>query len=492
MSKTRWGLGGWAMAATLCVSCTSGLREAARDSETTSTSATTTTSPTTTSPAPETTQRPSETTAGPKAAVDGADGSTDPYYPNLGNGGYDVSSYDLRLDIGPDASSFKGVATIEAVATERLHTFVLDLQGMEVDEVLVQGQPAPIERKDVNMRIDPADDLPENQKFTTVVTYHGSPNAVADPLIDGLGWVSEGDTSYVAAEPNAASSWFPGNDHPSDKAVFTFTITVPEGQEAVANGRLVSNTTADGRSTFRWEGSGQMATYLATVAVGQFRFVTEPNEGGIPIEHAVAERFADRAPNVLNDTGDMISYFESLFGPYPFDVYGLLVVDQPLSFALETQTRSLFGLDLWESTEIRAHELAHQWFGDSLSPASWNEIWLNEGFAQYAEWLWGEHVGGRSVDDQISGLGGLDLPPGAPGVASLFHPSVYDRGAACLHALRKQIGDTAFFDTLRAWARDYRDRSVTTAEFIALAERVSGQSLDQLFKRWLYDVGYPD
>jgi aminopeptidase N len=241
-----------------------------------------------------------------------------------------------------------------------------------------------------------------------------------------------------------------------------------------------------------------MSTYLATLAIGRFR-LDRSKIAGIRSVVAVDPREARPARGPLRSQGKIVKLFRRLFGPYPFNSMGAIVDDADfVGYALETQTRPIYPMA--PDRMLLAHEIAHQWFGDSVTPARWDEIWLNEGFATWAEWRWREAAGGQTTARTFAELfatparstGFWNPPPGAPGgPQNLFAESVYDRGAMTLEALRQQIGDDAFYATLRAWAAEHRYGNVTTPAFIALAEAQSGQQLDQLFQRWLYEEGKP-
>jgi aminopeptidase N len=463
--------------------------------------------PTTTTGETSTTTTPSTTTSSSPeaAATDGATGAGDAYYPELGNGGYDVESYDLALDIDPTgAGRLDGVVTIGAVATQALSSFTLDLSGMEVAGITVDGAEAEVSRDGLELRVEPPSPIGSGDRFTTVVRYGGTP-AVVDSgveLLPDVGWFDlPGDAgSYVLSEPSGASTWYPVNDHPSDKATYTFRITVPEGMEAAANGVLAGSSTAGGRTTFTWAMAQPMASYLAIVVVGELTFEDAgTTAAGTVIRNVYADAVAAQVGDTFARHGEMVEFFAGQFGPYPFEAYGAVVVDRLLFVALETQTMSLFGIDILGGGElVVAHELAHQWFGNAVTPSSWQDIWLNEGFATYAQWLWFEHRGIATVDEQaaeahagLAGSGLGDLPPGDPGVEGLFAATVYERGALALHALRGQVGDEAFFATLRQWVADHGGTSASTADFQAIAEAAGGADLDALFEEWLYAAGLP-
>jgi aminopeptidase N len=436
--------------------------------------------------------------AAPVEATPGAPGIGDPYFPLDGNGGYDVDRYDLDVTYAPDTDVLTGVATVGARATQGLSAFNLDLSGLEVRSVTVDGVDAAFTRDGGELTVTPAAPLAEGAAFTAVVSYDGVPQLVEDSF-GAAGFFATGDGALVVGQPDVAATWFPANDHPLDPAAFTFRITAPEGLEAVANGVLESTTSSGGSTTTTWVADRPMAPYLAGMAIGEFDVLAydqdgirywdafAPDLGGVD---AVARAALARQPEVL-------AYLAQVFGPYPFDVAGGIVDAEPrLEFALENQTRpiyaqSFFG-DAVSAESVVVHELAHQWFGDDLPLARWSDIWLNEGFATYAEWLWSEHDGREAVAQQFAAATAIPaddpfwtVPVGDPGPDGIFDEAVYLRGAMTLHALRTTVGDEAFFRILPEWAARRSGQNVMTAEFVAVAEEVSGQELDDLFTTWL-------
>jgi aminopeptidase N len=245
-----------------------------------------------------------------------------------------------------------------------------------------------------------------------------------------------------------------------------------------------------------------MASYLATVNIGDFVRTDESGPRGLPIRNYFPRAIAGTAAPVFAPTAEMLDYFEGLFGPYPFEAYGVVVPDEELGFALETQTLSVFGRDIAtarpdRAERIVAHELVHQWFGNSVSVYNWQDIWLNEGFATLGEWLWTEHTDGKTAADAAirgtyeSFLRRQAPPPGRPPADDLFNQSVYGRGGLTLVALRLHVGDEAFFNILRTYAGRFRYSNASTADFIAVAEEVTGSNLDALFQDWLYNQELP-
>ncbi len=643
----------------------------------------------------------------------GAPGVGDPYFPLDGNGGYDVGHYLLDVRYAPATDQLTGVATITARATQSLSRFNLDFQGLTVRSITVNGKAATWSREGGELTVTPKKGLRKGTKYTTVVRYDGVPKTIEDPELGSSGVFHTDDGMVIIGEPDVAATWFPVNDHPSDKASFTFKVTVPKGLEAVANGALKDSETTGSWTAWTWHAKEPMAPYLATATVGEFdlnayrkngirywdavdpdlsapvaaprtgqrlaisqvanqgykrltRTISVP-AGGADLSfwitrdteanwdyafveaHTVGqddwttlpdknghtsdatgracpfwlslhpflahyqkdngddtctpkgttgtwsaasggsqgyEQWAvDLAPyagkdvevsityasddlvqlsglfvdDVVVSTGagttsfeddgntldgwaatgppagsepnpnnwiagtaadlpppagevvkkslarqpEIIGFLAEKFGPYPFSTSGGIVDDtDAFGFALENQTRPIYAKAFFRDSQsgdsVVVHELAHQWFGDSLAVARWQHIWLNEGFATYAEWLWSEREGLGTAQEIFDN--GYSRPAdspfwqvkiGDPGAGSLFSGAVYDRGAMTLHQLRLAVGDEAFFTILRKWAKTRAGGNVTTDEFIQLAELVSGKQLDGLFQTWLFTAEKP-
>jgi len=435
------------------------------------------------------------------APAPGTPGIGDPYFPDLGNGGFDALHYALDLAYAPDTDRLDGRTTITARATRSLSSFDLDLQKLEVTRVEVDGRRAQFTRAGDELRITPRASLHKGRTFKVTVTYGGVPEPLGGPIVFGsdYGWMKTDDGVFVACEPNAASTWFPSSDHPSDKAAYDIRIKAPKGLTGVSNGRLVSTYDKGGSTYTHWREKKPMATYLATATIGKFDVRTGKTPSGIPIYVAIDPVLADaNSVDVYGVTAAATDYWAQVFGPYPFEETGAIVDDMPQAgFSLEVQSKPVYSAVRNESTIV--HELAHQWFGDSVSVAHWKDIWLNEGFATYAQWLWAEHQGTRTAHDSF--LAGYNSRPadnafwqtvvGDPQRDTMFASAVYQRGAMTLQVLRERIGDTAFFKLLPTWTKLHRYGNADTDDFIRLAERVSGQQLDDLFQTWLFTTGKP-
>lgn len=547
----------------------------------------------------------------------------DAYFPFMGNSGYDARHYALDLDIGVEEASIRAAtARMQATATIDLCAFNLDFNGLEIDGISVDGLPAGWSRNGQELTVEPARPLARGADFVVEVRYHGTPYTLASPSVSDLvggvaaheaggatpgaadaevaddggfglpfsadmdrygwsigGWWTTGDSVFVVGEPRGAETWFPVNGHPADKATYTIALTVDEPFAAVANGPLAETIDRGEQTTFVYAAREPMSSYLVTLQAGRFEVVEDAAADGTPLRYAFAAGVpADQRDLFVDVQPAILEFFAHRFGPYPFDLAGASVVAAPLPFALETQTMPVYGAmvdggtgidaaTLAAEAETIAHETAHQWFGNAVSPLRWEDVYLNEGLAQYGAYLWVEHRDGpaalearlRASYDRlaqsaamadpamldaatgadilaaigplpeeiavaIEALAGVDslaalealparevlaaleafgVPPGAlfgdapvltgdPGPDDLFSVAwVYERGSLATHALRREVGDAAFFAILREWAARYGGGNATVRDFIALSEEISGRELDPLFDAWLYQAALP-
>ena len=435
------------------------------------------------------------TTLGTTTPDDGAAGIGDPYFPLLGNPGFDVEHYSIALTVDETLRAIAATTVIDASATADLAWFTLDFVGMDIDDITVDGAPAGFERDGHDVIVALPNTIPAGEGFSVEVAYHGTPTTIGvDSIGIQAGWTTVGDTAYVFAEPEAAHTWFPGSDHPSDKASFTISATVPSGLTAVSNGELVAETEAGTTTTFTWDMPDPMATYLATLAIGDYVLSESDGPDGVVLRDYVPAAMPS-PPAAFSRTAEMLTLFTEWFGPYPFEQYGHVIVPG-FPAAMETQTMTMMGEDVVDN-EVVAHELAHQWFGDSVTPATWRDIWLNEGFATFGELLWVEEEYGAAAMEAYAktlhtALGGQTLRPiSDPGVGELFAAGVYWRGGLTLYALRKEVGDDLMKDILTTYHARFRHGNAATADFIAVAEEVSGRDLGAFFAAWLDEVPLP-
>jgi aminopeptidase N len=429
----------------------------------------------------------------------GAASAGDAYLPTSGNGGYLVTHYNLELVYRVETNQLRGTATISAVATAPLDRFSLDFAGLSVEKLTVDGErPRKVSQAARKIIVAPATPLVVGEEFEIVVRYGGSPHPVKSAWGE-VGWEELADGVIVASQPSGAPSWFPCNDHPSNKATYRVSVSCEAPYTVIGNGRLLEKSTRSGRTTWVYDMPDPMATYLATLQIG--RYTRRPTQS------ASLYYPPEIAADVATDFGridDMIALFVELFGPYPFDGYTVVVTPDVLEIPLEAQGIGIFGSNHADgahgSDRLIAHELAHQWFGNSLTLGRWRDIWLHEGFACYAEWLWAEHIGGRTAQESaIVYRGRVKAAPkdslivGDPGARAMFDDRVYKRGALALHAVRTAVGDEAFFDALRAWAAAYRHKTVTSEGFITFFEDHTGNDeVGLIIERWIYSSSLPE
>ncbi|WP_328878703.1 M1 family metallopeptidase [Streptomyces sp. NBC_00299] len=437
-------------------------------------------------------------------------GIGDRLFPNLGNPGYDVASYDLSFRYsGSNDKPLQAVTTIDAWTTKDLERVNLDFAHGKVESVEVDGEPATFRSAGEDLVVTPEEPLSDGS-WTQITVRHTSDPGSAKGR-DG-GWVQTSDGLAMANQADAAHVVFPCNDHPSDKAMFTIRVTAPKGYTAVANGLPTGVDRAGGATTWTYRTRHPMATELAQVSIGRSTVVHRTGPHGLPLRDVVPTKDRKQLEPWLKKTPGQIAWMESKIGRYPLETYGLLMADAATGFELETQTLSLFERDLfteaaypkWYIESIMVHELAHQWFGDSVSPRTWSDLWLSEGHATWYEALYAAEKADRPMEarmkaayaasDRWRTAGG---PPAAPKVAGagkkngIFRPNVYDGAALVLYALRQEIGASDFEQLERAWVKRHKDRSASTADFVALAEDISGRRLDGFMHAWLYGKKTP-
>ena len=447
---------------------------------------------------------------------------TDPYVPGHGDTSFDVVHYDLTLDYVTAGNRLSATAVLECViaggsssgerpgqdaarpepaaTTAGVNRIELDLHHrLKVTKVGVAGAPLARfghERSRLFLRF--GEPLEPGRRFTVTVQYQGTPGPMRGPDGDA-GWEELTDGVIVASQPHGSPSWFPCNDRASNKAAYRFTVTTQAHYTVVANGSLVRRRQAGRRATWTYEAPAPMSPYLATLQIGAYetrQLRSRPQE----VKLVYPPRLRDAVRRSFEHQLDMLDFFARVFGPYPFDGYTVVVTDDDLEIPLESQTLSTFGANFatpeWDSQRLIAHELAHQWFGNAVTAAVWEDIWLHEGFACYSEWLWSEESGGPSADEMArehwTRLAALpqDLRLHDPGEQDMFDDRVYKRGALALHALRLRMGDAAFFDLLRRWVKENSGATVTTDRFATLADEIS-PGVGALVAEWVETLPLP-
>ncbi|MFD8544386.1 M1 family metallopeptidase [Streptomyces sp. NPDC059649] len=441
----------------------------------------------------------------------GAQGLGDRLFPMLGNTGYDVTSYDVSLDYtGHNDRPMNATTEITAHATTELDRLNLDFARGTVRSVKVDGLPARYEQHGEDLVVVPSSHVSRGQQVKITVQHTSDPRGKTNG-----GWLRTTDGLAMANQADAAHRVFPCNDHPSDKAFFTFRITAPQELTAVANGLpLGAGGTRAARRTWTYRTAHPMATELAQVSIGKSSVLFKHGPHDLPIRDVVPTAHRAVLAKWLAKTPQQVAWMERKVGPYPFEAYGVLIANAHTGFELETQTLSLFEKDLftaehlpaWYVESVMVHELSHQWFGDSVSPRRWSDVWLNEAHATWYEALYAEEKGDARADlgirmhrayEQSDGWRAEGGPPAAPKAPSpgqkisIFRPIVYDGGALVLYALRQKIGPAAFDRLEREWVAHHKDGVADTADFTALASKISGQDLTGFFQQWLYGTHTP-
>jgi aminopeptidase N len=445
---------------------------------------------------------PAHAAARSHASTIGSIGAGDPYFPRQGNGGYNVSHYQLYLRYTPSGQKLKGVATISAKATKSLTRFDLDLRRtLRVSGVWVNGvkatatQPA---KKVQELVITPKAELVSGRAFVVRVSYAGIGKPIHDPDGSLDGWIPTNDGAFVAGEPQGAPTWYPVNDTPRDKATYRVSINVPKGLKAIGNGALKRRITHGSRTTWTWKITKPISSYLVTASVGKYHLTRGKTADGVPYLIAVDPSQRAASKKVLAKLPSIVDFFSSKYGAYPFAQTGAIVDNATnVGYALEVATRPLF--DRAPDVLTLAHELAHEWYGDTVTLQRWRDIWLNEGFAEFSSWLWDEHSGGETaaqhLDDLLSTPSNDELwnpPPANPRRSDqIFSDSVYERGAGALEALRQKVGDTTFFKIMRGWVSLHRYGNAKVGQFTAYAAQVAHTNLTKFFHIWLYRSGKP-
>jgi len=455
-------------------------------------------------PAPPT---PAPTPHLPLVFPAGARSGGDRLFPQIGNGGYDAAHYDLRFDYDEATGSLTGQASMRAVATQDLGQFSMDFQGMTVDRVRVDGVDVAFGREvpaqasanaegiASKLVINPPLGIVNGSTFTVTVDYHGVPDTVTDPDGSSEGWIPVGDGGVVVCQPIGCQSVFPQNNVPYDKATFDVTITVPSGWAGIGNGELVGTSTTGGRTTWRWHMGEPISTYLTTATIGDYDLEQTHDADGREVNNLVDRAITDRSQldPILAEQEAMIDFISDRLGPYPFRSYGAIVADAPfIGYALEVATKPFYDR-ADDAATTHMHELLHQWFGDSVTYRQIQDLWIHEGLASFFEFYWDDLVNGipPSTADVFTSLytnqpsAFWSIAPATPTAPQLFSASVYYRGFMAYEGLRQIVGDATFFDLLATIADRYRYGSITTAEFVQVAEEVSGRDLAQFFADYL-------
>ncbi|HWU33430.1 MAG TPA: M1 family metallopeptidase [Marmoricola sp.] len=419
----------------------------------------------------------------------------DPYLPGHGSAAYDITHYNLELDYAVGSNLLVGTATLTLRLNAEADKVRLDLHRLRVEKVQLAGKLAKFRQTPGHLTIA----IPRSEAgtpLTLTIRYRGNPGVVRDRAGEA-GWEELTDGALTACQPGGAPAWFPCNDRPSNKATYHFVVRVDANYFVVANGNRVAQERRGSSCTWTYEQIHPISTYLACLGIGHY--VEVPQDGSVPMAGVVSPLRRSDYSSAFGNQPAMMAFFARLFGAYPFASYRAVVTDDDLEIPLEAGGFSTFGANFlspeWPAQRLIAHELSHQWFGNSVTIRQWRDIWLHEGFACYCEWLWSEESGGDTADqwarhyhDRLKALP-QDLLLGDPGPDDMFDDRVYKRGALLLHALRSRLGDDEFFTLLRDWATENRHGVVSTADFEVAALRF-GIGPD-FFDAWLRNTLLP-
>lgn len=424
----------------------------------------------------------------------------DRYTPGHGDSSYDVTHYALELAYKVEGNHLAGRAVLQCLALQPLDVLRLDLHGLRVTKLTVDGSAVKYSQRSDSLYVRLRRRIPVGLAFTLSVQYSGHPTPVRSRTLGEAGWEELKDGVIVAGQPHGAPSWFPCNDRPSSKASYRLAISAPTTHRVVSNGTLLSTSRHSSTTTWVYDQPEPMAPYLATVQIGRYRLLAL--DAVVPLHAAVPGGVLSRYDAAFGAQPAMLRVFTRLFGDYPFAGYTVVITADDLEIPLESQGLSTFGANYlvthWDAERLIAHEMSHQWFGNSLTLGQWSDIWLHEGFACYAEWLWSEESGRASAHDHAlehwERLDSLDqdLVLGDPGPDLMFDDRVYKRGALLLHALRLTLGDDGFFGALKDWATEHAHSTVSTEMFIAFASARADTSVERLFEEWLSEEGLPE
>jgi aminopeptidase N len=430
------------------------------------------------------------------------DGSSDPVpdpvYPDRGNPLVDVRQYDLTLAWAPATRVLTGTATLRLRAVRGGSQISLDfIDSYALDGATVDGVPVTATRRADHLVLALPRPLAAGAVVAATVRYHGTPHPVPFPghradVSESGARVTPDGALYAMQEPYGAYTWFPCNDQPSDKALLDVAVAAPAGWSAVTSGRFAGSGPAPGGgTTYRWHSPEPIATYLVAFAVDRYERVDDSGPHGLPVTYWLRGSDKPAMLPVLRRTPSLLAWLEQRLGPYPFGSAGVVIVAD--RSAMETQGMVTLGpLTGARAVPVLLHELSHHWFGDAVTPRTWQDVWLNEGFATYVQMLYETDQLGASLNAALrswqAGNAAARAEAGPPGHFAPDHfaeHNVYFGPALMLHALRGLLGDPVFFAMLHDWPQHHRYTNQDRASFVAWVNGYTGVDVTDLVHRWL-------
>jgi aminopeptidase N len=406
-----------------------------------------------------------------------------------------VFHYFINIDLHPEAKMLYGDVIISGIfLNKNINRIDLNFyDNMKISGIQLNGKVASYSEQGTRLSIPVMGSRPDT--FVVQVLYEGTPKREGFSSFV-FGEINGKSCVYNLSEPIYASTWFPCNDVPSDKALVDMKITNDSTEVSASNGNLVDVTISGSRRTYYWKTVYPISTYLVCLYSSNYvnfsdKYISQDKADTMKIEYYVFPKQFEDSKIAFRDFPDMIDFFSKTFGEYPFIKEKFGIAEFLWEYgAMESQTLVGVGSVFIEGNnffnEIYTHELAHHWFGDAVGPASWKDIWLNEGFATYSEALYAEHTGGPGAL-RSSMLSKLDVFNGTVyNPQDLFSHTVYDKGAWVLHLLRHETGDSVFFRILRTYYQAYKYKSASTKDFERVCEKVSGKDLVGFFDQWVF------